>query len=280
MDTRFWLYADRLLAAGTIVLDRPRGSKHPRYPDFEYPLDYGYLQGTSAADGGGIDLWLGSLDEQRVTGAIITVDLLKRDAEVKLLVGCSAEEADLALTAHQSSSLAALLVARPSERAEAFSSISDKPSTYEVELLQLEPQSIAGIRAITTRSEIASTLKLLAPEILEYLEETEVSSIGAPYVRYLHSVADRVDLEVGVTTSGRFEGNSRVEPGELPGGRVTTITHTGPFEELAGAYSVLVDWIRDHGYQEIDSPWEVYLTYSTVDFDPSQGRTQIFWPIR
>ena len=122
MDPRFWLYADRLLVTGTIVVDRPRGSKHPRYPDFEYSLDYGYLQDTSAADGGGIDLWVGSLDRQRVTGAIVTVDLLRRDAEVKLLVGCTDEEAELALTAHQSGAQAGLLVTRPSERAEAFSS--------------------------------------------------------------------------------------------------------------------------------------------------------------
>ena len=280
MDTRFWLYADRLLAASTIVVDRPRGSKHRRFADFEYPLDYGYLRDSSAADGGGIDLWRGSLDEHRVTGAIVTVDLLKRDAEVKLLVGCTSDEADLALTAHQSGSQVALLVTRPSERAEAFSSTPDEPSTYEVELVQIEPQSVAGIRAITTRSEVVSTLELLAPEIVEYLEETDMSSVGAPYVRYLHSVADRVDLEVGVMISGAFEGNSRVEPGTLPGGRVATMTHAGPFEDLAGAYTVLVEWIRDHGYQEIHAPWEVYLTYSTDDFDSTQGRTQIFWPIR
>ncbi len=280
VDTRFWLYADRLLVTGTIVVDRPRGSKHPRYPDFEYPLDYGYLQDTSAVDGGGIDLWLGSLDEQRVTGAIVTLDLLTREAEVKLLVGCSSEEAGLALTAHQSGSQGGLLVTRPSERAEAFTSTPDDPSTYEIELLQLEPQSVAAIRAIATRSEIVSTRELLSPEIVEYLQDTGVSSIGASYVRYFHSGADRVDLEVGVMISGTFEGNSRVEPGELPGGRVTTIMHTGSFENLAGAYTALVEWIRDQGYQEIDAPWEVYLTHPTGDFDSTLGQTQIFWPIR
>jgi inorganic pyrophosphatase len=278
-DTRFWLHADHLLATNTFVVDRPRESRHPSHPDFEYPLDYGYLQDTSAADGGGIDAWRGSLDEQRVTAVIITVDLLKRDVELKLLVGCTDEEANLALAAHQSSSLATLLVARPSVRAEAFSSTPDVASIYEVELVQLEPQPVAAIRAITTQSEIVSTFKILAPEIVDYLQENDVSSTGAPYVRYFHSGADRVDLEVGVMISGAFDGNSRVELGELPGGQVTTLTHTGPFEELPSAYTALVEWIQAQGRITVNSPWEVYLTYPMDDFDSTERRTQIYWPI-
>jgi inorganic pyrophosphatase len=55
-----------------------------------YPFDYGYLAGTVAADGGGIDVWLGmqaSANERRVTGVICAVDLLKRDSEIKILLG-------------------------------------------------------------------------------------------------------------------------------------------------------------------------------------------------
>jgi inorganic pyrophosphatase len=59
-----------------------------------YPLAYGYLQGTMSGDGQGIDVWLGSSGERGVTGVISTIDLRKRDLEVKLLLGCS--RADIA----------------------------------------------------------------------------------------------------------------------------------------------------------------------------------------
>lgn len=49
-------------------------------------------------DGGGVDVWRGSLSEPRVTGAIMAVESFKRDAEVKLLVGCTPAEAEQALT--------------------------------------------------------------------------------------------------------------------------------------------------------------------------------------
>jgi inorganic pyrophosphatase len=92
------------------------GTAHPRYPDFIYPLDYGYLEGTQAADGGGIDVWLGdlgSLPERRATGVVFTVDLHKRDAEMKILTGCTPEEAQIILRTHNDGPQSATLVMRP-----------------------------------------------------------------------------------------------------------------------------------------------------------------------
>jgi inorganic pyrophosphatase len=112
MDTRFWSLADELVAASDVVIDRPKGSRHPRMPDVEYPLDYGYLAQTTAMDGEGVDVWRGSLPQRQVTGAIVTVDVHKRDAEVKLLIGCTPDEARLALATHNQPSQAAVLVPR------------------------------------------------------------------------------------------------------------------------------------------------------------------------
>lgn len=87
-NAEFWGALERLVATSEVVIDRPRGSRHPRFGDVIYPLDYGYLKGTSAIDGGGVDLWRGS-DGAAIVGLIATVDLGKRDAEIKLLIGCT-----------------------------------------------------------------------------------------------------------------------------------------------------------------------------------------------
>jgi len=105
-----------MLRTHTIVIDRPAGSSHPRYPEFRYPLDYGYLDGTSGGDGNEIDVWCGSCDRSVLTGIVCTVDGVKRDAEVKLLAGCTAAEAETVLHAHNSGPQAAILVLNPRER--------------------------------------------------------------------------------------------------------------------------------------------------------------------
>lgn len=114
-DSRFWEYADLLVATSEIVIDRPAGSLHPRYPEFAYPLDYGYLVGTGGGDGDGVDIWRGILPDLRVTAIIVTIDVHKRDAELKLLVGCTDDEASFVLATHQSDSQAARLIRRATE---------------------------------------------------------------------------------------------------------------------------------------------------------------------
>jgi inorganic pyrophosphatase len=108
----FWRNLDQLVAGAQLIIDRPAGSRHPRYPEFVYPLDYGYLEGTASPDGGGIDVWVGSLPEKTVSAALACVDLHKRDAEVKILLGCTPEEAGRILAFHNTGPQAAMLLQR------------------------------------------------------------------------------------------------------------------------------------------------------------------------
>ena len=87
----FWKALDELVSNSVIVIDRPRGSAHPRFPDFIYKVDYGYLKDTASMDGAGIDVWVGSGDK-KIDAIMCIVDLMKRDSEIKILIGCTEEE--------------------------------------------------------------------------------------------------------------------------------------------------------------------------------------------
>ena len=43
-DNAFWELLDSLVKDSEIVIDRPKGTAHPRYPDSIYKVDYGYLK--------------------------------------------------------------------------------------------------------------------------------------------------------------------------------------------------------------------------------------------
>lgn len=114
-EQRFWQHFDDLIALSRIVIDRPKGTVHPRYPTFIYPLDYAYLDDTTAMDGGGIDVWIGSLASRQLVGVLCTVDHVKRDAEIKLLLGCTPDEMQLACDIlNKKDQMAALLISRDS----------------------------------------------------------------------------------------------------------------------------------------------------------------------
>ncbi len=99
IDDSFWNTIDVLVSQSEIVIDRPKGSAHPEYPDFIYKVDYGYLKNTASMDGGGIDVWVGTNGNQ-VDAIMCIVDLMKRDSEIKILLGCTEEEKKIVYETH------------------------------------------------------------------------------------------------------------------------------------------------------------------------------------
>jgi inorganic pyrophosphatase len=112
MKTLFWSRLDKLIESSEIVIDRPKGTSHPRYPDLIFPLDYGYLKGTTGGDGDGIDVWLGTMKDRRLVGLASTVDMLKKDAEIKLIIGCTEKEIDNIEKFHRSRYMSCIIIRR------------------------------------------------------------------------------------------------------------------------------------------------------------------------
>lgn len=75
-DARFQEHRQALIEASKVVIESPAGSTHRRFPDFVYPYDYGILERTDGGDGEGIDVWVGSVPDRRLVGAIVTVVLV------------------------------------------------------------------------------------------------------------------------------------------------------------------------------------------------------------
>lgn len=116
MNREFWNLLDDLVRQSELVIDRPRGSAHPKFPHLIYPVDYGYLKGTSSMDGDGIDVWVGTVPEQKVDAIICVVDALKRDSEIKILIGCTEQEkASIYETHNRSQCMKGILIKRDEE---------------------------------------------------------------------------------------------------------------------------------------------------------------------
>jgi inorganic pyrophosphatase len=95
-----------------ITIDRPKGSAHPRFPEWIYPINYGYINGTKSQDGGGIDVYQGDADTVGVIGVICIVDAMKKDSEIKVLYNCTEENIETALKMSNKGKMHGLLVLR------------------------------------------------------------------------------------------------------------------------------------------------------------------------
>ncbi|WEH12235.1 hypothetical protein [Streptomyces sp. VNUA24] len=109
-----WSHGDLLVQQGRLVIDRPGGTPHPKFPEFVYPLDYGFIVGTQGGDGEGIDVWIGAAPDERVTAIACTIDPFKKNAELKLLWSCTPEEIRQVEEFYAPQPQAGLVIRRPS----------------------------------------------------------------------------------------------------------------------------------------------------------------------
>jgi len=109
---RFWLALEKLVHQSQIVIDRPKGARHPSSAEILYPVDYGYLKSTTSMDRQGIDVWRGSDRNGKIDAIICTVDLRKKDSEIKVLIGCTEGEKKLILAFHNHGDMSGIMVRR------------------------------------------------------------------------------------------------------------------------------------------------------------------------
>jgi len=91
-DALFWEYLEKLVRENAIVIDRPKGTRHPKYSDMVYVADYGYIKGTTSMDNGGIDIFVGTDPGKKIDSLVCTIDMKKKDSEIKILMGCTKDE--------------------------------------------------------------------------------------------------------------------------------------------------------------------------------------------
>lgn len=104
----FWQKIDSLVLSTNIIISQPKGSHHPKYLNMIYPVDYGYLNDTDS-----IKVFKGSKKTSKVDAIMIVGDILKRDLEVKLLMGCDeVEEKEILLFINQTDYQKGILVRR------------------------------------------------------------------------------------------------------------------------------------------------------------------------
>ena len=84
------------------MMEGSKGTVHPVYRNRFYAYDHGFFANTRTVDGSGIDVWVGSMGDKTVVGVVATLDLKKRDMELKVLSRCTPKEMQIIAEIHNS----------------------------------------------------------------------------------------------------------------------------------------------------------------------------------
>ena len=130
---------------------------------------------------------------------------------------------------------------------------------------------------------LSHELDLLVPA----LGAAGITPVGAPLI-VMHDVIDEQtdgDLEICVPVPpGTTMPTASAEPRglavrDLEGGTVATVTHHGPYDQIAPAYHTLTGWIAERGHEIVGPPREVYLN-DPQTVAPEELATLVEFPIK
>ncbi len=149
----------------------------------------------------------------------------------------------------------------------------------EIREEQRGPWPAAVIRTSADLEHIAERIGECFGEIGASLGRRGIVPAGEPYVRYLTPPPGEMQIEVGFPVAAPIAADGRVEPGEVPGGRVAVALHHGPYERLAETYGAMMGWIAERGLHPAGPMWESYRIDPEAEPNPERWETEVVQPI-
>jgi len=142
-----------------------------------------------------------------------------------------------------------------------------------------EPQTAAAIRAEVPMAELREVFDRGFRAVAHVVQTQGVAITGPPFGFYPRMPGENVAVVVGFPVGGPITADGEVEPFELPGGRVVTGTHVGPYEALQKTYEQLMAWSQSEDLTLASGMWKSYLSDPSAEPDPNTWRTVIVWPL-
>jgi effector-binding domain-containing protein len=150
--------------------------------------------------------------------------------------------------------------------------------TYNCELKEQPAQPALSIRTRAKVQDLPQVFGKAYGALMQYLGEKGEQPAGMPFAAYFNMDMQDLDIEIGFPVAHPIAGKGEIQASEFPGGKLASVLHVGPYEQMVPAYDALTQWIKDHGYEPTGVAYEVYL--SAPDVPPQEIKTQIVFPLK
>ncbi len=150
--------------------------------------------------------------------------------------------------------------------------------TLDIKIIETKPEHGLSIREIVPNDQIGQKMGQVFGELMAHFGKNRVVMAGPPFAMYHSYDSEKTDMEVGFPVTGAPKGDGRVKPCALPGRKVVTATHVGPYEKVVETYTAMQKWMEAKGLKPDKVMWERYMNGPDTVKDPSEYVTQLFWP--
>lgn len=131
--------------------------------------------------------------------------------------------------------------------------------SYTCEFHEVPAKPAATIRTRAAAKDLPQVFGFGFQKIAVYLQERNVQFSGVPFSIYYNMDMDDLDIEFGFLVEGSFDEKEDIKASSLPGGKLATTLHVGPYSDVGPAYEALTKWAKENGYKPTGVVYEVYL---------------------
>ncbi len=149
---------------------------------------------------------------------------------------------------------------------------------YNCELKTQAPQPVLSVRTHSSAKELPALFGRVYGAIMQYLQELGEQPVGMPFAAYHDMNMENLDIEVGFPVTRKLNGKGEIQPSEFPGGRLASVVHVGPYDQLGAAYAALAQWVSAQGLQSTGVAYELY--YTEPETPPQDTKTKIIFPLK
>lgn len=147
---------------------------------------------------------------------------------------------------------------------------------FEFRTLPLQHTAVVGVTTPTDK--IGETMGEAIGKAFAAIGKAGVAPAGPVICKYTEWSEGSVTYETGLPVAEPFPGEGEAEAGEIGGCEAAVAMHVGPYDKLVETYGKLQAWIEGQARKPSKIMWEAYLD-DPDETDPSQLRTEIFWPV-
>jgi AraC family transcriptional regulator len=153
----------------------------------------------------------------------------------------------------------------------------------DITIVTVKPQWVLGIRKMGKYEQIPPMIMV----ICQYAGEHGIPLVGPPvFVMHEMSAEEAVkaneagtaDIEVAMPVGGEGKGEGDVKSYQLPGGKMATLIHKGPYQECGPTYERLFAWLQKREKRITGPIREVYLN-DPREVSEKETLTQIYAPV-
>lgn len=154
-----------------------------------------------------------------------------------------------------------------------------------VQIREMAAQDVAAVDFQGTAAELGPLMGQAFGAVMDYLSVHGLYPVGPPVCFYEPLPAsERPPTSfrgwAGFPVTQPVAGDGHVVARKLPGGKVATLVHTGPYETVHSGYQAMTEGAAGLG-AKVDmgtGMWETYLN-DPQTVAPEQLQTAIFWPV-